>query len=1195
MKNFKKLFAIVATAAVVFTSLGLTNITSAASFSNELQGAYDYAYGIGITTQSSIDSANMYGNLLRAHMAKMMVAYAKEVKHMTPDTSVRVNFTDISGQSAELQDYIVEAAQMGLMGLNSDGSVATKFNPTGVVTRAEFGTVLDRVLNGNANNGGTPYYAAHLAALKSAGVMTNIATPNANEVRGYVMLMMQRGSTGTTTPATCSTAENILACTLGTSACPAECKTNEVKSGSLSVQFASSNPEAMSIPSNAPSFTYAIYNVTAGGSDVSIKSMNVTRMGLGDKSDFSKIRIENADGIRVSAKQSIDSDDTATLTFSPALVVKANGTEKLSLVAKMAGNNSKINYFKLNSIDSSAQDINGTPLTSNAMTTTTYAVANLSSLNQGSATTYQVGETNQVFAQLKLTNDSPTKDMLLKTLTVHNDGTARLAEDLGNLGIYINGSKVSGTPIINGEVVTFPLNNYLLEAGKSQVVYIRGDIIGADQATENIKFNVRYNEDFNAIEKVTGFGITHALESLNGTVYTINGGDVSLIKASNAPAGQTKARGATNVNLLMATLTSKQDFYADGVKIKLYTNQGNGNATLSAADLKNLKLYINGKLIATKAGEVADFEAGAADNNIVNGGSSFILNYDNTVNLNKGTNSITLVGDIESLAVWAHIYRAEIIGSSAFTNAKYTSNDRAISTPAGTVTAGDVTIGSSNLSLTENSGIGGQTYVAWSQNLTIAKYNLKANDSDNITVTRMKFSLIWGGVNGTNIPSATLYVNGVAAGSTKSFTNTNAWSVEFNDVNFTVAQNAQTIVELKVNLDNSANGTLQVALSDMDAKDSSSTDATINGAAFAAVNGPSVTIGGQWTLVVNNNTNSISSRVISASNSVEQELGKFTLGAQNDSIKVTNLYMQTFDGSNAVNLSSRISSIALYDNTWSKVADGIVNGNYVYFDMGDNSTLIVPKDNNSYSLTVKAKFNPITNLSQTATKVSLKFSGKPADAANGTVANGVRAISTSNGNLISTITPTSTPTNLMFVTKTKLTFAAADHASLMSPTSKLATNSAMKAYAFSVTADAAGDAELNSIVLNINKTSWVTVNNVKVYDADDSSTVLFNGAYTSLDKLAFTASQRITAGTTKTYIVELDVTVAWAAQSLSTQLVQWSDDSSFTTAVTGNKKATLWSDLADSAHSSTPADAKDWFLGYKVGLDNITSRSYSNN
>ena len=81
MKNFKKLFAIVAATAMFATSLNLTTV-SAASFSNELQGAYEYSYGIGITTQSSIDSANMYGNLLRAHMAKMMVAYAKEVKGM---------------------------------------------------------------------------------------------------------------------------------------------------------------------------------------------------------------------------------------------------------------------------------------------------------------------------------------------------------------------------------------------------------------------------------------------------------------------------------------------------------------------------------------------------------------------------------------------------------------------------------------------------------------------------------------------------------------------------------------------------------------------------------------------------------------------------------------------------------------------------------------------------------------------------------------------------------------------------------------------------------------------------------------------------------------------------------------------------------------------------------------------------------
>ena len=68
----------------------------------------------------------------------------------------------------------------------------TLFRPYDVVTRAEFGTVLSRALRGEEYNGAVPYYADHLAALKDAGVMTMITNPSAPEVRGYVMLMMQR-------------------------------------------------------------------------------------------------------------------------------------------------------------------------------------------------------------------------------------------------------------------------------------------------------------------------------------------------------------------------------------------------------------------------------------------------------------------------------------------------------------------------------------------------------------------------------------------------------------------------------------------------------------------------------------------------------------------------------------------------------------------------------------------------------------------------------------------------------------------------------------------------------------------------------------------------------------------------------------------------------------------------------------------
>ena len=125
--------------------------------------------------------------LLRAHMAKMMVNYAVDVLGLTPNTSKPCNFTDIANQSDELRGYITEVCQLWLMGVGID-----KFNPNGMVTRAEFGTVFSRALYGNAYNEGNPYYLHHLQALKDAGIMNDISNPNAREIRGYVMLMMKR-------------------------------------------------------------------------------------------------------------------------------------------------------------------------------------------------------------------------------------------------------------------------------------------------------------------------------------------------------------------------------------------------------------------------------------------------------------------------------------------------------------------------------------------------------------------------------------------------------------------------------------------------------------------------------------------------------------------------------------------------------------------------------------------------------------------------------------------------------------------------------------------------------------------------------------------------------------------------------------------------------------------------------------------
>jgi hypothetical protein len=85
------------------------------------------------------------------------------------------------------------------MGLNRDGTANTTFNPDAIVTRAEFGAAFSRMLYGSIHNtpenDPRPWYQAHLQALQADGIMTQINNPMMQEVRGYVMLMMQRAYT----------------------------------------------------------------------------------------------------------------------------------------------------------------------------------------------------------------------------------------------------------------------------------------------------------------------------------------------------------------------------------------------------------------------------------------------------------------------------------------------------------------------------------------------------------------------------------------------------------------------------------------------------------------------------------------------------------------------------------------------------------------------------------------------------------------------------------------------------------------------------------------------------------------------------------------------------------------------------------------------------------------------------------------
>ena len=90
---------------------------------------------------------------------------------------------------------MTQACQLGIMGVQSDGKTAlTQFRPNSFVTRAEFGTVLSRVLYGTTYNSTTTQWReGHLENLKEQDIM-NIIDPNLQEKRGWAITTLYKAT-----------------------------------------------------------------------------------------------------------------------------------------------------------------------------------------------------------------------------------------------------------------------------------------------------------------------------------------------------------------------------------------------------------------------------------------------------------------------------------------------------------------------------------------------------------------------------------------------------------------------------------------------------------------------------------------------------------------------------------------------------------------------------------------------------------------------------------------------------------------------------------------------------------------------------------------------------------------------------------------------------------------------------------------
>ncbi|MDR0651617.1 MAG: hypothetical protein LBG59_09855 [Candidatus Peribacteria bacterium] len=131
----------------------------------DAQSLYQWAFQRGITTMPTLEEARMNDTITRAEMAKILVVITfpsttpltkggrSEVtggSHTTEQALQKEgcqSFSDLTKVNAELQSFIIQVCQLGLMGYYADGqTLKPAFSPNATITVAEVATILSRIL-----------------------------------------------------------------------------------------------------------------------------------------------------------------------------------------------------------------------------------------------------------------------------------------------------------------------------------------------------------------------------------------------------------------------------------------------------------------------------------------------------------------------------------------------------------------------------------------------------------------------------------------------------------------------------------------------------------------------------------------------------------------------------------------------------------------------------------------------------------------------------------------------------------------------------------------------------------------------------------------------------------------------------------------------------------------------------------------
>lgn len=538
---FKKVTSTVSAFAVVATAVGSTLTASAAS---EFAAHADALAAAGyINTQTTEAGYRLGDNITRAEMAKIAV----KLNGAEVATATDAMFSDVTtAKLGDLASYVETAANAGIV-----SKANAKFRPLDLVTRAEMvkmlmaakGVATTETSAGFADvDSSLGDLAGYINAAAAEGYISTGTSfrPNATATRGEAFKvaagvagvmdeeddtdlgdLFGTGTTSTGTTSTGTVTEPVI-----------------VKAGSLGVFLSAKTAAAANLPKGAAGVSVASFDLTAGSADVTVSSLVVKQVGLGDGTLLSDIAVftENGRTSKVKSNPFNNSDKQTTLVLTNGLVVKAGSTETVTLVASVSTSATASQEFALEianaeAVASTAESISATfPVVAATHKVAAVGAGQVKVEADGAPAQITLGDKNVEIAKFKLSEDSSNKEsILVSNITLKEEGTVDENTDLANFELYADGVKVASVASTNDKYVTFNLATPVsIKDGGNVKFSVRADIVGGPAKTVDLILDNKL--DISAVGSLynVGVAVNVVATDFSNSGLTIKAGEIAV-------------------------------------------------------------------------------------------------------------------------------------------------------------------------------------------------------------------------------------------------------------------------------------------------------------------------------------------------------------------------------------------------------------------------------------------------------------------------------------------------------------------------------------------------------------------------------------------------------------------------------------------------------------------------------------------